>query len=126
MEHAAGQVAGQSDAESDEFLAAQPAGDGMAFGLIFDRHQARVFKHAYRFASSRQDAEDLVAGAFLELWRRRDRVLSLARLQAPVPARERPQSCFTVTSPRRREVANGIASRTVFECGLRSIRPPHV
>lgn len=33
-----------------------------------------MFRHACRLAASRQDAEDLVATAFLELWRRRDRV----------------------------------------------------
>ena len=50
------------------------AGDGEAFGVLFDRHRERVFGHACRLASSRQDAEDVLAGAFLELWRLRDRV----------------------------------------------------
>lgn len=49
-------------------------GDGEAFGLLFDRHRERVFRHACRLAASRQDAEGLVATAFLELWRLRDRV----------------------------------------------------
>jgi RNA polymerase sigma factor (sigma-70 family) len=49
-------------------------GDGAAFGGLFDLHRDRVFRHACRLAGSRQDAEDLVACAFLELWRCRDRV----------------------------------------------------
>lgn len=50
------------------------AGDGDAFGALFDRHRDRVFVHAFRLAGNRQDAEDVVASAFLELWRLRDRV----------------------------------------------------
>ncbi|HEX3803571.1 MAG TPA: RNA polymerase sigma factor [Solirubrobacteraceae bacterium] len=49
-------------------------GDGAAFGRLFDLHRDRVFRHACRLAESRQDAEDLVACTFLELWRCRDRV----------------------------------------------------
>lgn len=47
------------------------AGDGEAFGILFDRHRDRVFRHVVRLADTRQDAEDIVASAFLELWRRR-------------------------------------------------------
>lgn len=50
------------------------AGDGAAFGLIFDAHKDRVFRHAYRILLSRHDAEDASAIAFLELWRRRSTV----------------------------------------------------
>lgn len=46
-------------------------GDGEAFALLFDRHQARVHRHAHRLTADAHDAEDLTAGAFLELWRRR-------------------------------------------------------
>ncbi|PYI67927.1 hypothetical protein CVV68_08690 [Arthrobacter livingstonensis] len=49
-------------------------GDGDAFGLVFDRHNARVFRHAYGFLRNRHDAEDATAAAFLELWRRRAKV----------------------------------------------------
>lgn len=48
--------------------------DADAFGALFDRHHARVHRHALRWAESRQDAEDLVAAVFLEAWRRRDTV----------------------------------------------------
>jgi RNA polymerase sigma factor (sigma-70 family) len=47
------------------------AGDGDAFGLMFDLHQDRVFIHAIRLLRHRQDAEDAIAVAFLELWRKR-------------------------------------------------------
>lgn len=50
------------------------AGDGVAFGQLFDLHRDRVFRHAWRLAGSRQDAEDVTASAFLELWRLRQRV----------------------------------------------------
>lgn len=46
-------------------------GDGEAFGRLFDAHSARVFRHARRLTSDVHDAEDVVAAAFLELWRRR-------------------------------------------------------
>jgi RNA polymerase sigma factor (sigma-70 family) len=49
-------------------------GDGEAFGLLFDRHRDRVFTHASRITDSRQDAEDVLASSFLELWRRRSTV----------------------------------------------------
>ncbi|MEW2013741.1 MULTISPECIES: RNA polymerase sigma factor [Microbacterium] len=50
------------------------AGDGGAFGLIFDLHRDRVFRHAYRILQDVHDAEDASAVAFLELWRRRRQV----------------------------------------------------
>ncbi|MFB6610918.1 RNA polymerase sigma factor [Agromyces sp. NPDC056379] len=46
-------------------------GDGAAFGVLFDRHRDRVFRHAWSMLSHRHDAEDVTATAFLELWRRR-------------------------------------------------------
>lgn len=49
-------------------------GDGKAFGQLFDLHRDRVFRHAWGLAGSRQDAEDVIASAFLELWRLRERV----------------------------------------------------
>ena len=47
------------------------SGDGAAFGVLFDLHHDRVFRHAYRLVEDRCDAEDVTAIAFLELWRRR-------------------------------------------------------
>lgn len=47
------------------------SGDGEAFGRLFDAHGGRVFRHARRLTSDHHDAEDVVAAAFLELWRKR-------------------------------------------------------
>jgi RNA polymerase sigma-70 factor (ECF subfamily) len=46
-------------------------GDGQAFGVVFDLHKDRVFRHAFRLLQDRHDAEDVTGTAFLELWRRR-------------------------------------------------------
>lgn len=46
-------------------------GDGDAFARIFDLHRDRLFKSALGRTSSTTDAEDAVAAAFLELWRKR-------------------------------------------------------
>jgi RNA polymerase sigma-70 factor (ECF subfamily) len=48
--------------------------DGDAFVAIFDLHRDRVFHHALRITANAHDAEDVTAGAFLELWRRRKSV----------------------------------------------------
>lgn len=50
------------------------AGDGDAFGRVFDLHHDRVYRHACRLVDVRVDAEDVTAAAFLELWRRRGSV----------------------------------------------------
>ena len=50
------------------------AGDGDAFGLLFDAHSERVHRHALRLTRNAHDAEDVLAAAFLELWRRRSDV----------------------------------------------------
>lgn len=49
-------------------------GQGEAFGALYDRHRDRVFRHAYRLCGNHHDAEDIMAAAFLELWRRRKHV----------------------------------------------------
>lgn len=49
-------------------------GDSDAFGSLFIEHRDRVYRHAYRLTSAVQDAEDVTATAFLELWRRRESV----------------------------------------------------
>jgi RNA polymerase sigma-70 factor (ECF subfamily) len=59
------------------------AGDGAAFGELFDLHRDRVFAHARRMTETRQDAEDVTAAAFLELWRRRGDVRLVARSVLP-------------------------------------------
>ncbi|WP_324643879.1 sigma-70 family RNA polymerase sigma factor [Pseudarthrobacter sp. LT1] len=49
-------------------------GQGDAFGDLYDRHRDRVFRHAYRLCGNHHDSEDIMAAAFLELWRRRKHV----------------------------------------------------
>lgn len=49
-------------------------GNGAAFGMLFDRHQQRIYRHACRLLDNAHDAEDVTASAFLELWRRRTTV----------------------------------------------------
>jgi RNA polymerase sigma-70 factor, ECF subfamily len=46
-------------------------GDSDSFGLIWDRHRDRVFRHLLGAGAGVSDAEELSAVAFLELWRRR-------------------------------------------------------
>jgi RNA polymerase sigma-70 factor (ECF subfamily) len=54
--------------------AAALSNDADAFVSIFDRHHDRVYRHALRMTGNAHDAEDITAGAFLELWRRRKSV----------------------------------------------------
>lgn len=59
--------------EGEDWSAAK-RGDGPAFGRVFDATHPRVYRHARRLCGTTHDAEDVTAGAFLELWRRRDKV----------------------------------------------------
>ncbi|GAA4740110.1 hypothetical protein GCM10025783_08790 [Amnibacterium soli] len=62
-----------STSEAALWSAARQA-DERAFAGVFDLHRDRVFRHAMRLADTRADAEDVVAMAFTDLWRRRDDV----------------------------------------------------
>lgn len=59
-----------SESDADDWALVH-AGDMAALGRLFDRHEARLFRHAARLLSSREDAKDAVTIAFFELWRRR-------------------------------------------------------
>jgi RNA polymerase sigma-70 factor (ECF subfamily) len=50
------------------------AGDESALGRLFDRYEARLFRHARRLLTTREDAKDAVVIAFFELWRKREAV----------------------------------------------------
>ncbi len=50
------------------------AGDESAMGEMFDRYEARLFRHACRLLTTREDAKDAVTIAFFELWRKRGSV----------------------------------------------------
>ncbi|WP_077490762.1 RNA polymerase sigma factor [Sinomonas mesophila] len=65
---------GDLEAGDEGLWARSLGGNGEAFGTLYDRHRDRVFRHAYRLAGSHHDAEDILASAFLELWRRRNAV----------------------------------------------------
>lgn len=55
----------------DESLILQiQEGSHEAFAILVDRHTNRFYRIAYRFVSSRDDAEDIVQDAFLKLWNR--------------------------------------------------------
>jgi RNA polymerase sigma-70 factor (ECF subfamily) len=54
-----------------ELWAAALGGDSEAFANVFDLYKDRVYRHALRLVCNVHDAEDVTAGAFLELWRRR-------------------------------------------------------
>lgn len=62
-----------TDADAAEWARAV-AGDGEAFGRIFDRHRDRVLRHGLRLAPTPSEADDLVAITFFEAWRNRERV----------------------------------------------------
>ena len=69
---------GNLEIDEDRLWSRSLSGDGDAFGVLYDRHRDRVFRHAYRLAGSHHDAEDVMAAAFLELWRRRGKVRLVA------------------------------------------------
>jgi RNA polymerase sigma-70 factor (ECF subfamily) len=59
--------------DSDEVVwTAALEGEGEAFGVIFDRHRLRLYRHSCRLVPVAADADDVVAIAFLEAWRRRE------------------------------------------------------
>ena len=49
-------------------------GDTRALGRMFELHADRLFRHAARLVSNREDAKDVVVMAFFELWRKRESV----------------------------------------------------
>jgi RNA polymerase sigma-70 factor (ECF subfamily) len=46
-------------------------GDELALAALFDRYETRLFRHASRLLTQREDAKDAVTVAFFELWRKR-------------------------------------------------------
>lgn len=65
---------GNVESDDEELWSRSIKGEGEAFRILYIRHRDRIFRHAYRLSSDRQDAEDIMATAFLELWRRRAKV----------------------------------------------------
>lgn len=58
------------------------AGDASAFDGIVHRYGAAIYRHMYRMALNRQDAEDLTQEAFLRAYRYFDRLGSAGSLRA--------------------------------------------
>jgi DNA-directed RNA polymerase specialized sigma24 family protein len=50
------------------------AGDGDAFGALFDRHVQAVYRHCFWLTSSWSGAEDATRSTFLFAWRKRGEV----------------------------------------------------
>jgi RNA polymerase sigma factor (sigma-70 family) len=63
-----------SPIEEPNAWAATLDNDGKAFAVVFDLHRDRVYHHALRMTTNVNDAEDVVAAAFFELWRLRKSV----------------------------------------------------
>lgn len=63
-----------SDLSDEELWQRVVSGDGRAYGVVWDRHRDRVFRHLIGAGNSGPDAEDLSAAVFLELWRRRSSI----------------------------------------------------
>lgn len=63
-----------TEADDVELWARIRTDDADAFGLLFQRHGARIHGYALRRTGDVQAAEDLVAIVFLEAWRQRDQV----------------------------------------------------
>jgi RNA polymerase sigma-70 factor (ECF subfamily) len=61
-----------------ELWAQARANDGEAFGRLFDLHRDRVYRRALGLLENQHDAEDVTAGAFFELWRKRRAVRLVA------------------------------------------------
>ena len=67
----------------EELLALLAAGDSDAFAALYDRHVSRVYSHCARQLGTVQDADDLTAVVFLEVWRHKGRIRSVSGSALP-------------------------------------------
>ncbi|WP_104163332.1 RNA polymerase sigma factor [Cryobacterium sp. N22] len=82
------------------------AGEGDAFGRIFDRHRDRVRRHALGLAPSRSEAEDVVSLTFLEAWRKREKIRFVDQSILPWLLKTATYTCLNMArSERRHRVA---------------------
>jgi RNA polymerase sigma factor (sigma-70 family) len=82
------------------------AGEGEAFGRIFDRHRDRVRRHAQGLAPSPGDAEDVVSLTFLEAWRKREKIRFVNQSILPWLLKTATYTCLNMArSERRHRVA---------------------
>lgn len=61
----------------EELLSDARVGDGEALAVLFDRHRDRVYRHVYRSAASVEEAQDITAMVFFEMWRKRSSARSV-------------------------------------------------
>lgn len=71
----------EHDLTDEELWRRATAGDGDAFGTIYDRHVDAVFRHCRRLSPN--DAEDATSVVFLEAWRNSRRVNFVAGSARP-------------------------------------------
>ena len=82
------------------------AGEGDAFGRIFDRHRDRVRRHALGLAPTHGEAEDVVSLTFLEAWRKRDNIRFVDQSILPWLLKTATYTCLNMArSERRHRVA---------------------
>lgn len=73
--HRRGMTSTELEAPDDaELWSDALAGNGEAFGALFDRHAKRVYNHCFRLTASWSVAEDLLQNTFLLAWRKRNKV----------------------------------------------------
>jgi RNA polymerase sigma-70 factor, ECF subfamily len=70
----AGHTKGLEPSDAD-LWARSRAGDGDAFGLLFDRHARLIYNYCFRRIGNREAAQDMLSMTFLEAWRRREKEL---------------------------------------------------
>ena len=78
------------------------AGDGEAFGRIFDRHRDRVRRHSLRLAPTPGEAEDVVSLTFLEAWRKREKIRFVDRSILPWLLKTATYTCLNLARSERR------------------------
>ena len=67
----------------EELLPLLAAGNPDAFSALYDRHVARVYTHCARQLGTVQDADDLTAVVFLEMWRHKGSIRSVSGSALP-------------------------------------------
>ena len=78
------------------------AGDGEAFGRVFDRHRDRIRRHARGLAPTPAEAEDVLSVTFLEAWRKRDRIRFVDESMLPWLLRTATYTCMNFARSERR------------------------
>jgi len=93
-----------SDSDEQEWARAV-AGDGGAFGRIFDRHRDRVRRHAYGLAPTYSDADDVVSITFFEAWRKRSSIRFVDQSMLPWLLKTATYTCMNLARSEKRHRA---------------------